>query len=1356
MITRKALRRTGAALAAIVSGPALAATPLDTSVHGVRIAEIGEGQVVTAAAGSCAAASVAPLVESLRLGDLNGDGRADVLLRRTGGDTPRIGAAPWRYYAMYGRRVVREAAAALETDPDWVFVGLGDLNGDGIDDVLLRHARTGQWHYSAMHGEAVMELPSGPADLTDNLDWRVAAVADFDGDGNDDVLLRHSVTGRWFLYPMEGGAHREEGRGIAELPNDSKWRLAGTGDLDGDGNADVVLRHDATGAWAYHRMNGRETLDTATLALPADDAWSLAGLADLDGDGTHDVLLRNADGAWWYHPMDGARTLDGAGPADLTARNVWALAGLGDLNGDGRDDVLLRHTEDGRWHYRAMNGAKSIPAQSGPVSLPESPEWDTAARARPAGCAPADVPAAWVEAEAPAPACTGTAPPAPTIGWMPTSWPIVSVDMGASAYEDLVTRREMATIPVAWSKASGARADTVRYLLDGKKILEATLTGKGAGAQSGVVTLLVTQGGKYKLEVALGRRGCFAKSAAKNLVVADTDGSHVDPITLNAGENNRKYTASTDAVVGTYFVEWSVYDRDYTVDEIPAYNLTHLLYGFIPLCSSGGNDSLKTISGSFEALERSCEGRQDYEVAIHDPWAAVQRKQQGHDDRTPYRGNFGQLMELKKAYPGLKVLPSIGGWTLSDPFYAFGEAANRTRFIDSVEEFLETWKLFDGVDVDWEYPGGYGANPNLGNPVTDRDVYLKLMKELRAMLDALELETGREYELTSAISAGPDRIARVDYRNAIRYLDYLFVMSYDFHGAWSNTDLGHHAGLFAGKADPSDDYNAHRGVQALLAQGVPAGKIVLGVAMYGRGWTGVSGWTGKNHLTGTATGPVAKGPWEDGVWDYRNIAKVLGDSTSGWTRYRDASALAPYMFKSGTGDLVTYDDAESARAKGAYSRTKGLAGLFSWEIDGDNGDILNAMQEGVGHGAAAANRTPVARAGLDRTVTEGLEVELDASTSYDLDGDSLTYRWKRKSGPRVTLRGATSERPTFTAPRVKASTKVVFTVTVSDGTVSATDDVTVTVRDRAANRTPSADAGADQTVTGPATVWLDASGSSDADGDTLTWAWSQKPSATVDLASAGRAVTAFRVPAVAASETLTFRVAVSDGMATATDTVTVTVAPGSGNGAPAVTLPATATVAEGGTLHLTANASDPDDDTLTYLWTTGTLTAAGKTTDTVSITAPQVTGDKQVMVRVTVSDGTLDATASTRVTVIDSNATCRTKDPTAGVYPAWDARKPHHVKGDRVSHKDIAWEAKWITAEEPVIGPTDWPQSWDLLSSNLELPWNPERVYRTGDETNHDGRRYRAGWWTQNDDPATDNSSGVWTDVGASTCPSAS
>ena len=86
-----------------------------------------------------------------------------------------------------------------------------------------------------------------------------------------------------------------------------------------------------------------------------------------------------------------------------------------------------------------------------------------------------------------------------------------------------------------------------------------------------------------------------------------------------------------------------------------------------------------------------------------------------------------------------------------------------------------------------------------------------------------------------------------------------------------------------------------------------------------------------------------------------------------------------------------------------------------------------------------------------------------------------------------------------------------------------------------------------------------------------------------------------------------------------------------------------------------------------------------------------------------------------------------------------------------MSHKGLVWEAQYWTQEEPVITATDWPEEWKL-SSEVDLDWHPERVYVKDDEANHQDRRYRAGWWTQGDDPATDTS-GVWTDIGASTCP---
>ena len=390
--------------------------------------------------------------------------------------------------------------------------------------------------------------------------------------------------------------------------------------------------------------------------------------------------------------------------------------------------------------------------------------------------------------------------------------------------------------------------------MNGDVVHEEALTGTGTGSQSGAYSLVVDEGGNHALEVAVCKGDCCTRSAKTTVTVNDTDGAHTTALTLTPRAGNTQYTNKTGSMVAAYFVEWAGYGRDFDVNDIPAYNLTHLLYGFIPVCSATQNESLMQISGSFEALTNACEGRDDYKVAIHDPWAALgEASQRGFTRSTAYRGVYGQIMQLKQAYPDLVILPSVGGWTLSDPFYAFGNATHRKTFVDSMEEFLKTWKFYDGVDIDWEYPGGYGANRALGDVVRDRQTYTDLMRELRAMLDRMELHTGRRYHLTSAVGAGPDKVARVDYKAVEPYMDQILLMTYDFYGAWDVNVLGNMAGLFAPSWDLTDDYNTHSAVQAMLAQGVDPAKVAIGASMYGRGWRGVNGWTGTDHMTGAGT-----------------------------------------------------------------------------------------------------------------------------------------------------------------------------------------------------------------------------------------------------------------------------------------------------------------------------------------------------------------------------------------------------------------------------------------------------------------------------------------------------------------------
>lgn len=444
--------------------------------------------------------------------------------------------------------------------------------------------------------------------------------------------------------------------------------------------------------------------------------------------------------------------------------------------------------------------------------------------------------------------------------------------------------------------------------------------------------------------------------AGSNAGSEETNGNDTDSGTAtgnqdqNAGDN--QVSDSTDRpegmVVGTYFVEWGVYGRNYHVMDMPAEKLTHVLYGFIPVC--GPNDSLQQANASgYSALVQQCAGKQDYEVTIHDKYAALEKSYPGDQWDDPIRGNFGQLIKLKQQ-PHLKVLPSIGGWTLSDPFFHLAtDASKRAVFVNSVANFLRTYSFFDGVDIDWEFPGGRGANANLGSQA-DFEAYADLMRDLRAMLDNLETELGKELELTSAIGTSPAMVAAANYGRAHQYMDYIFAMTYDYYGAWSGV-LGHQTALNNYSYNTNNGFYAASVVDSLTAQNVPANKIVMGVAAYGRGWKNVSGGQPEWPFSGTGNG-AAKGTWEDGVLDYKDIVtNYLGGTTgtgiNGFSYFYDTEAQAPYLWNYSTGTLITYDNPRSTKAKADFVKNHGLAGLFSWEIDADNGDITNAMVEGL-------------------------------------------------------------------------------------------------------------------------------------------------------------------------------------------------------------------------------------------------------------------------------------------------------------------------------------------------------------------------------------------------------------------------
>ena len=304
-----------------------------------------------------------------RLGDFDGDGKADVLLRHTDGS--------WRYHVTDGASVANGAPVRMTPKPEWYWAGAGDFNGDGRDDVMLRRA-DGPWVYYPLDGSRVIVEERGWANMTRKLDWRAVGVGDFNADGRDDMLLRRA-DGAWVYYPMNGRRVIVEERGWANMTRDVDWRMAGTGDFDGDGRLDVLLRHVVDGAWRVYSMNGRRVVAAqSTTLLPDDLNWRLAGIGDFDGDGRDEVLLRHADGRWQYRVIDGtAATPVTATAVDLDRDWAWRLAGIGDGDGDGRDDVLLRH-DDGEWRWHRVDGYRV--ARGSELDLPRDIGWAMPAR----------------------------------------------------------------------------------------------------------------------------------------------------------------------------------------------------------------------------------------------------------------------------------------------------------------------------------------------------------------------------------------------------------------------------------------------------------------------------------------------------------------------------------------------------------------------------------------------------------------------------------------------------------------------------------------------------------------------------------------------------------------------------------------------------------------------------------------------------------------------------------------------------------------------------------------------------------------------------------------------------------------
>lgn len=316
------------------------------------------------------------------------------------------------------------------------------------------------------------------------------------------------------------------------------------------------------------------------------------------------------------------------------------------------------------------------------------------------------------------------------------------------------------------------------------------------------------------------------------------------------------------------------YTKDYVLkpENIPLQNLTHLIYCFAGPRADG---SISTETGSY-----------------HNPSLVARTHAEGK-----------------------KFILMMGGGLQSGGFHAMtSSAATRTIFINTLVDWFQTYG-YDGVNIDWEYPGDNNRNE-------DRQNLTALVTEMRQAFTTAGAQLGKHLEISMDVHSSLYYSQWVDFATLKNSIDWFGLMSYDYSGNWSySIHAAHNAPLYCGPPEICDRYlSVDTGVKNLTdSLGIPASQIVMGVAFYGREFYNSALYETPRE----GGGGVA----------YYDIAPLIGN---GWTRHWDEQSRVPYLLKTNGGSgFISYDDEISLKEKADYIKQKELLGAMVWEITQD-------------------------------------------------------------------------------------------------------------------------------------------------------------------------------------------------------------------------------------------------------------------------------------------------------------------------------------------------------------------------------------------------------------------------------------
>ncbi len=434
--------------------------------------------------------------------------------------------------------------------------------------------------------------------------------------------------------------------------------------------------------------------------------------------------------------------------------------------------------------------------------------------------------------------------------------------------------------------------------------------------------------------------------------------------TLLAGGPN-----SQGKILAGFFEEWSIYYANYNIADLHnngvANRLSHFVYAFANVSADSANPSADTCS--------IADAWADFETPYLPPVGGIA-------DVWPLYGNFAEILKLKQLHPRLRTLISIGGASATDTT-AFSTAAStqagRQALASSCINMFITgnvgsdWNgpitapgLFDGIHIDWEFP-----------TATDTQNFTLLLQEFRKQLNALGKANGKSYELSFDGPAGEQNYSNIDLAKAAKLVDFITIDGYNYNGTWENV-ANHASPLFDSRKDPEfgEGLCISCTVNAYLRAGVPPSKYVMGVPLYGAGWTGIPNVNHGLYQTSTDTTedfwaapvPLANGsglctdllggtPGCDtlltpGAATYSTLSTL---PANGYSRYFDPVSVAAWLYDPTTGTFWSYDDRFTAALKTVYVQTRvpgGLGGNFVWALKDDdaNGTMVKTLAVGLG------------------------------------------------------------------------------------------------------------------------------------------------------------------------------------------------------------------------------------------------------------------------------------------------------------------------------------------------------------------------------------------------------------------------